>query len=67
MPQSKSNSQPKKGKKPRTNKETPGYLPFTFVRIKQNDQQVSSVEEAQNDFVARAGVPATLPDESEAE
>jgi len=54
--------QPEEGKSPKGNKETPQYLPFTFVPIKKSNQEVSSIEEAQEDFVAQAGKPAALPD-----
>jgi hypothetical protein len=48
-------------------KDTPYYLPFAFTQIKQNKQGVSSVEEAQDDFVAQAGTPKALPDEKTTE
>ena len=55
-------SQSEEGEMPKKNEETPQYLPFTFVQIKQSKQQVSSIEEAQADFVAQAGKPAALPE-----
>ncbi|MGD8455231.1 MAG: hypothetical protein PVF83_02515 [Anaerolineales bacterium] len=63
MPQNKPNTQTPKGKPSWMDKDTPYYLPFAFTQIKQNKQGVSSVEEAQDDFVAQAGTPKALPDE----
>jgi hypothetical protein len=46
---------------------SPYYLPFEIVQIKHSDQQPSSIEEAQADFVAQAGMPKVVPEESPAE
>ncbi len=62
MTETNQTEQPEEGEKPKGNKETPQYLPFTFVQIKQSNKKVSSIEEAQADFVSRAGKPAAVPD-----
>lgn len=62
MTEANSTTQLEEGKSPKKNEETPQYLPFTFVQIKQSSRDVSSIEEAQADFVAQAGKPAALPD-----
>lgn len=62
-----STTQPEEGKSTKKNKEAPQYLPFAFVQIKQVNHHVSSIEEAQSDFVARAGIPAALPDKNKTE
>ncbi|MBN1231394.1 MAG: hypothetical protein JXA19_06000 [Anaerolineales bacterium] len=33
------------------------FFPFSSVMMQREDQDVSSIEEAQNDFVMRAGYP----------
>ena len=67
MPQNNPSTQTPKGKPSWTEKDTPYYLPFSFAQIKQNNFGVSSVEEAQDEFVAQAGMPKALPDEQKAE
>ena len=67
MHQNNPNTPTPKEKPSWTEKETPYYLPFSFAQIKQSDQGVSSVEEAQDDFVAQAGMPKALPDEKKTE
>ena len=66
MPHAKSDTQPKENPSG-THKASPHYLPFKIVQIKQNDQNESSVAEAQADFVAQAGMPKALPDDNESE
>jgi hypothetical protein len=67
MPQNNPNTQTPKGKPSSTEKDTPYYLPFAFTQIKQTTKGISSVEEAQDDFVAQAGTPKALPDEKKSE
>jgi hypothetical protein len=67
MTQNNPNTQTTKGKPSWMEKDTPYYLPFSFAQIRHNSQGVSSVEEAQDDFVAQAGMPKAIPDEQKAE
>jgi hypothetical protein len=67
MPQNDPNTQTTSGKPSWMQNETPYYLPFSFAQIKQNNFGVSSVEEAQDEFVAQAGMPKALPDEHKPE
>jgi hypothetical protein len=66
MPHTKSDTQPEE-KSDGMHLASPYYLPFEIVQIKQSDQHLSSVEEAQADFVAQAGMPKALSEESPSE
>lgn len=66
MSHAKSDTQPKENPSG-THKDSPHYLPFKIVQIKQNNQVESSVAEAQADFVAQAGMPKALPEDIKSE
>jgi len=63
MTQNNPNTQTTSGKPSWMQDDNPYYLPFSFAQIKQSSSGVSSVGEAQDEFVAQAGMPKALPDE----
>jgi hypothetical protein len=67
MTQNKPNTQTTSGKPSWMQDDNPYYLPFSFAQIKQSSFGVSSVGEAQDEFVAQAGMPKALPDEQKSE